>query len=109
MAGWTAIVRGDEVPVAGTIAVSVADVDLVVWRTADGRACVMDARCPHAHSHLAAEGAVDGDELVCTSHFWRFATDGTACVQHAFGREARQPIRAYPTREREGWVQARLG
>ncbi len=32
----------------------------------------MEARCPHEWSHLGAEGVVDGPEIVCAAHFWRF-------------------------------------
>ena len=46
--------------------------DLVVWRTFEGEPCVMEARCPHEWSHLGAEGVVDGLEILCTAHFWRF-------------------------------------
>ena len=35
--------------------------DLVVWATAAGVPCVSAARCPHQWSHLAHEGAVDGE------------------------------------------------
>ena len=64
--------------------------DVVVWRTADGRPCVMDSRCPHQWSHLAAEGVVDGDELVCAAHFWRFGTDGTGTKLSMAGRARRE-------------------
>ena len=66
------------------------DRDLVVWRTADGRPCVMEARCPHQWSHLAGEGAVDGDELICLAHFWRFTTKGEGWKVNIGGRRDRK-------------------
>ena len=82
--------------------------DLVVWRTTDGRPCVMEARCPHQWSHLASEGVVDGDELVCLTHFWRFTTEGEGWKVNVGGRRDRKgDIETLPCREdSEGiWVQ----
>jgi UDP-MurNAc hydroxylase len=35
--------------------------------------------CPHRKADLTRFGVIDGDELVCTLHGWRFATDSGAC------------------------------
>ena len=83
--------------------------DLVVWRTADGRACVMDSRCPHQWSHLAAEGVVDGDELVCAAHFWRFDTEGHGSKLNVGGRrDAKADIDVMACRETDGRIWALL-
>lgn len=101
------------VRVAGDVGASgvVADDehDLVVWRTAGGRLCVVDARCPHQWSHLEAEGVVDGDELVCTSHFWRFDTAGNGTKLNVGGRrDEKAPVEVFPCEERGGAVWALL-
>ena len=76
--GWVLVADG--VPPAGGIVESSIERhdrtdDLVVWTTASGVPCVSEARCPHQWSHLAYEGTVDGEELVCMTHFWRFGVD----------------------------------
>lgn len=82
--------------------------DYVVWRSFDGRPCVMEARCPHNWSHLGAEGAVDGDEIVCTSHFWRFTAEGTGTKLNVNGRrDAKADIAVLPCLERDGAIWAR--
>ena len=84
-------------------------VELVVWRTFEGRACVQEARCPHLFSHLAAEGVVDGDELVCAAHLWRFTRRGTGWLIGGDGR--RSPVtdlRTYPCQEQDGRIVADL-
>lgn len=43
---------------------------IVVYRTAEGRAVAMDARCPHLGAHLG-RGTVRGDDLQCALHHWR--------------------------------------
>ena len=78
------------VPAGAIVDAEVDGVELVVWRGASGRLCATDARCPHQWSHLGAEGAVDGDELVCTSHFWRFGPDGAGC--RIDGKGNREPV-----------------
>ncbi len=74
----------------GIVEVGLDEEDLVVWRTASGAACVMEARCPHQWSHLASQGAVDGEELVCLTHFWRFTLTGEGWKQNLDGRRDRK-------------------
>lgn len=63
--------RGD-----GPFAVSVDGVDVVVVRTHTGLKAYQ-GRCPHQGA-LLGEGEMDGDELVCRNHRWRFdAASGT--------------------------------
>lgn len=76
-----------------TAIVGVDDADAVVWRTLAGRWCASDARCPHQWSHLAAEGVVDGEELVCAAHGWRFDPEGRATKLAMNGRrDPKAPI-----------------
>lgn len=83
--------------------------DVVAWRTASGRLCVSDSRCPHQWSHLAAEGAVDGEELVCTSHFWRFDVEGRGSKLAMSGRrDPKADLEVFPCRDGGGEVWALL-
>ena len=109
--GWVRVSDADAARnlAPGSVVDAVLDErDLVIWRTIDGRPCVMEARCPHQWSHLAGEGAVDGDELVCLAHFWRFTTEGEGWKVNVGGRRDRKgDIETLPCREdSEGiWVQ----
>lgn len=86
---------------------TVGTLDLVVWRTVGGRPCVMDARCPHQWSHLAAEGVVDGEEILCLSHFWRFDPDGRGAKVNVNGRrDPKGDTVVYPCREHDGDIWA---
>ena len=97
-----------EPPGSGSVVATVlGDEDLVVWRTTLGQVCVMEARCPHQWSHLAKEGSVDGEELVCLAHFWRFTTNGNGWKANVSGRRDRKgDIDVHPCREADGriWV-----
>jgi nitrite reductase/ring-hydroxylating ferredoxin subunit len=95
-------------PAPGTV-VDCDDHDVVVWRTSSGEICVMDSRCPHQWSHLGAEGVVDGDELVCTSHFWRFTTSGEGSKLNVAGRrDPKAPIRVFEHCNHNGEIWARI-
>lgn len=82
--------------------------DVVVWRpSSGGLPCVMDARCPHQWSHLAVEGVVDGDELVCAAHFWRFDRAGRGAKLNVGGRrDAKADVEVFECRERAGRIEA---
>ncbi len=108
--------HGSWVPVAAADAVAPGDVveatldgaDIVVWRTESGVPCVVEARCPHQWSHLGGSGAVAGEELVCLTHFWTFATDGSGWKENLDGRRDRKgDIEVYPCREVAGEIRVR--
>ena len=106
---------GEWVEVAGEVAegqivdAAHGDLDLVVWRTFAGEACVMEARGPHQWSHRGAEGVVDGPEIVCAAHFWRFDTAGRGTKVGMTGRrDPKADIAVYPCREVGGRIEARL-
>jgi len=80
---------------------------LVVWRGAGGGLRVMSDLCVHRGTALSL-GSVQGDELVCPYHGWRYGADGrcTAIPQKedpaAVPAKARVP--AFRAQERYGLV-----
>jgi phenylpropionate dioxygenase-like ring-hydroxylating dioxygenase large terminal subunit len=80
--------------------------ELVVWRTADGVAHAADDRCPHRGTRLSI-GCVDGQELVCAYHGWRYAPAGH-CVRIPAHPELSPPegarLAMHPACERYGLV-----
>jgi nitrite reductase/ring-hydroxylating ferredoxin subunit len=77
---------------------------LVAYRTAAGRAVVLEARCSHLGADLG-EGAVVGDDIQCAFHNWRYGPDGRCTCVPALTHVplfARQ--RAYPAVERHGYL-----
>jgi phenylpropionate dioxygenase-like ring-hydroxylating dioxygenase large terminal subunit len=104
--GWVRLLDV-EVPPGGVVEATLAGEDLVVWRTGSGVPCVSEARCPHQWSHLAHEGVVDGEELVCLTHFWRFGPDGAGWKANLDGRRDRKgDLAVLPCVEHDGaiWV-----
>ena len=79
---------------------------LVLFRTASGKAAALAEACPHRRMSLAA-GQVQGEELVCAYHGWRFdAVGGIRCPLMP-GSDLRH--QAFQVREAQGVIWIRQG
>jgi phenylpropionate dioxygenase-like ring-hydroxylating dioxygenase large terminal subunit len=106
---WKPVAASEMLPPGAVLGVRVGDVELVVWRTASGEVAAMDARCPHQWTHLGDAGVVDGDELVCTAHCWRFDRDGRGSKVNVRGRrDPKADVEVHPSRERGGMIEVRV-
>ena len=81
--------------------------ELIVWRGASGGVSIMHDACPHRGAPLS-RGRVEGDEILCAYHGWRFDPQG-ACKSMPLEptpnpRLARVAIRAWRAAERAGYV-----
>jgi len=102
---WLDVLASADVANGQVVAVESGPDEIVVWRTTSGELAACDARCPHQWAHLATAGAVDGDELVCLSHFWRFATDGAGSKLSATGRrDEKSANRTFRVEDRDGRI-----
>ncbi|MET7319027.1 Rieske 2Fe-2S domain-containing protein [Streptomyces sp. NPDC005549] len=82
----------------------VAGTEVVVWRTGDGAAVVMDRFCPHQGAALELGRVVDGD-LRCAFHHWRFDGEGTCVAAPSTRRVPRgTTARVHPSWEGLGYV-----
>ncbi len=101
---WYPVARSDEVSET-PLAIKLLDVDLVAYR-ANGAAVVARDLCVHRGTPLSM-GWVEGAEIVCPYHGFRFGTDGycKAIPAHPSGGiSARLKISVYPAVERYGLV-----
>jgi nitrite reductase/ring-hydroxylating ferredoxin subunit len=100
---------GEGTPPGGVRGVESDGRDLVVWVTAGGRVCAVDGRCPHQWSPLAEEGVVEGDELVCRAHAWRFDVHGDGWKDTVLGRrDPKSAVRTYAVRRHGGRTEVDL-
>ena len=91
--------------------------DMVLYRGASGRVFLIEAYCPHMGTHLAANKTsyviadgkhVEGDNIRCPYHAWRFGPDGR-CNEIPYS-PAPIPkaacLKSWPVTERAGclWV-----
>jgi len=107
---WMDVARSEDLVPAGRLTVSLADRDVVVWRTQSGRLAAADARCPHQWAHLGATGIVDGEVLVCPSHGWCFEADGAGFKRSASGRrDEKASVDTVAVREIDGIIEIDTG
>jgi phenylpropionate dioxygenase-like ring-hydroxylating dioxygenase large terminal subunit len=80
---------------------------LVLWRDTDGTPHAFRDVCVHRGTALSI-GCVEGDEIVCAYHGWRYRGDGACTAIPQLAEPARVPARAravvYPALERYGIV-----
>ncbi|WP_165230341.1 Rieske (2Fe-2S) protein [Aquisphaera insulae] len=78
MAEWHAACAGDELDEGRPAFREVAGLRLALLRCGEGIVALSD-RCPHAGGSLAA-GWMEGGELVCPLHRWRFRVSDGRCT-----------------------------
>lgn len=103
--GWYCLALSSDVPHGNLIRRTFMDHDVVIFRTESGRACVMDAYCPHLGAHLGHGGTVDGEVIRCPFHAFDFDTDGV-CVATGYGTKP-PPLakaRTWPAHEANGFL-----
>jgi len=101
--GWFAIGYPEDIPHGAAKALYYFDRHLVAWRDAAGALHVQDAFCPHLGAHLGHGGTVEGCEIVCPFHGWRFDADGTNTdIPYSARTNRRARLRTFPVVERNG-------
>jgi len=103
--GWYWLLRSSEVRRGSVVAMELFGRELAVYRGAGGRVAALDAYCPHMGAHLA-EGRVEGDELRCFFHAWRFDAGGRCTDMPALGGTPPFPVctRSWTVAEKYGLV-----
>jgi phenylpropionate dioxygenase-like ring-hydroxylating dioxygenase large terminal subunit len=103
--GWFHVAYSRDVPPGSVVPLQYFGQELICYRGESGHAQVMDAFCPHLGAHIGYGGRVQGDDVVCPFHCWRFDTDGRNVeipYRDTVNRGAR--LRPWPTREVAGMV-----
>lgn len=102
---WYVIAFSEELRAGAALARTVAEREIVLFRTRGGTACALDAYCPHLGAHLGIGGRVVDETLRCPFHAFRFDTDGV-CVATGYGTKPPPTARArvWPLREVNGLI-----
>ena len=109
--GWYALAYSTDLSPGDLRPLFYFDEHMVLFRTEDGRAHVMEAFCPHLGAHLGHGGKVQGDALTCPFHGWQFDGGGT-CVSVPYAsaipkRATEEPcLYSYPVQERNQMIWA---
>jgi 5,5'-dehydrodivanillate O-demethylase len=107
---WIAIDLSQNLKPGQAKPIRIMSEDYALYRGAAGRAQVIAYRCPHrgAQMHL---GWVEGDDIRCVYHGWKFDCSGQCLEQPAeeagFARKVK--IRTWPTCEHMGLIYAYFG
>jgi len=104
--GWFQVCYSDEIAPGNVRSLEYFGQKLVLFRSEDGHAQVLDAFCPHLGAHLGHGGLVSGDHIVCPFHGWEYGVDG-ACARIPYNERVPSKgasIRVWPTEERSGIV-----
>jgi phenylpropionate dioxygenase-like ring-hydroxylating dioxygenase large terminal subunit len=103
--GWYWVMPSQKLRVGEVKAVTVLGRDLAIYRGQDKKVVIVDAYCPHMGAHLA-EGKVEGNQLRCFFHHWKFDDQGFCveipCVEQPISLK----LKTWPTAEKYGiiWV-----
>ena len=107
---WQPVYHATDLAPGRAVPLCIMGERFTLYRGAGGAAHLIDGRCPHRGT-LLSTGWVEGDDLRCFYHGWKFGPDGTCLEQPA--EESRfchnTPARGFATREYLGLVFAFLG
>jgi nitrite reductase/ring-hydroxylating ferredoxin subunit len=85
--------------------------ELVLFRTLEGQATLLDAYCPHLGAHLGHGGIAHETSISCPFHGWKFNSNG-ACVDVPYAKRippkvaADGALKSYPIIERNQMIWA---
>ncbi|HEV8015029.1 MAG TPA: Rieske 2Fe-2S domain-containing protein [Stellaceae bacterium] len=107
---WHPVMRAQDLRPKQAKPLEILGEKFTIYRGEDGTPHVTHARCPHRGA-LMSLGWVEGDDLRCRFHGWKFDGSGQCIEQPNEDRPfcARVKMQIYPTREYVGLIFAYLG
>ena len=104
--GWFAVGWSRELHEGDVKPIHYFGEELVLFRTRDGHARVVDPFCPHLGAHLGHGGRVMGETIRCPFHGWQFDGANGECtaIPYCDRIPPRARVRAWETLERNGMV-----
>jgi 5,5'-dehydrodivanillate O-demethylase len=102
---WQPIYHSRDLPVERPVPLHILNEVFTLYRGASGKVFLLEERCAHRGLRLST-GWVEGDNLRCFYHGWKFSGNG-ACIQQPVENDAflkRGNIRGYPVREYLGLI-----
>ena len=104
--GWFAIAFSRDLKPGDVKPIKNFGKHLVIYRTESGKAVMADPYCPHLGAHLGYGGSVEGENIRCPFHFWKYDPSGK-CVEVPFApAPPKARVNVWPTLERNGVILA---
>lgn len=101
--GWYWVTPSQNLRVGEVKPMTILGRELVIYRGKDKRAVTLDAYCPHMGAHLA-EGKVEGNELRCFFHQWKFDSEGICVNIPCLAEPIPVKLKSWPTAEKYGMI-----
>ena len=103
--GWFVLLKSDELSKGQLITKRFAGKDVVAFHTKSGKACIVDAYCPHMGAHFGHGGDVQGETIRCPFHHFCFDSEGQ-CVKTGYDTKppAKAVLKTYYVREKNGFI-----
>jgi len=107
---WHPVFHSHELPVSRALPIRILGENFTLYRGASGKPFVVASRCAH-RSMLLHAGWVEGDDIRCFYHGWKFNGQGQCMEQPVEPKPfcEKVKIKAYPTQEYLGLVFAYFG
>jgi nitrite reductase/ring-hydroxylating ferredoxin subunit/putative sterol carrier protein len=100
--GWFVVATSAELVPGELLALRYFGRELVAFRGESGKACVIDAHCPHLGAHLAHGGVIEGECVRCPFHGWKFDGQGKCVdIPYADRIPPKATIAAWPVLEQD--------
>jgi phenylpropionate dioxygenase-like ring-hydroxylating dioxygenase large terminal subunit len=104
-AGWFCVGFSNELRKSDVRSLRYFGQDLICFRTQSGIAVVMDAHCPHLGAHLGYGGKVQGEQIQCPFHGWKFDKEGKCTfVPHAKRTPDKATLKSWICKEINGVI-----
>jgi 3-ketosteroid 9alpha-monooxygenase subunit A len=108
--GWYLVSWSTDLEPSGVKPLRYFGRNYVLFRGEDGTATLLDAHCPHLGAHLGYGGRVEGNDIICPFHAWRFGASGRCTeVPYASRIPPRAAVNAYRVQEHSGMILAYFG
>jgi 5,5'-dehydrodivanillate O-demethylase oxygenase subunit len=102
---WQPVYHSSDLRAERPVPLRILGESFTLYRGANGQSFIVDQRCPHRGLQLST-GWVEGDDLRCFYHGWKFSGDGK-CIQQPVENNAfcdKVKLRSYPVREYLGLI-----
>ena len=107
---WHPVCRSEDLPAGRARPLKIMSEDFTLYRGETGTPHAVAFRCPHRGTQLST-GWVEGDEIRCFYHGWKYDGNGQ-CIEQPAEPEPfcqRIKVRSYPVKEYLGAIFAYLG
>lgn len=103
--GWYWVMPAHNLLIGEVKSLTILGRKLVIYRGEDRQPVIVDAYCPHMGADLS-EGIVEGNELRCGFHHWKFNDQGICVEIPCLEEPLPLKLKTWPTAEKYGiiWV-----